>query len=773
MVLHFVRTMFADLSSSRPPDPEQAAGWETRSLVRSVRRVTLGFAALWQFAMVLLTFGTLGVGGWPLMLVQGALCVVALLALKYRHHDAVLPVGMAGAALWSYVASGDIDSALAFGASWQINFSSCIAGLLLLRAYAVPLVAATAGIVAAGLFVMLPDWGIAFTMLVMLTQFCIIIALRWGMSRLVRIARAADTVAAEAAEAQRRIRVTERVSAQMAEESRVLHDTAINTLGAIAQGGAGTADSEQVRAQCARDVALLRTLRTQPSLLTPAGLREIFQQPGLPLRRQGAGDDELARCERLLPTSTTTALVRCVQEAVTNATKHSGADHAIVDVAVSAAELRVIVRDRGTGFSGDTTAAGFGIGASIMERARDNGFDATVESRPGEGTTVSLTVPLHRRPQAADDEELVGQDSPLRRRAGEYWALGATAVSIVLAAAGSMNHGQALYPMIAIMLLAWSASRFVPSSRAHPAFIVFLTISSCLVFLLSAAATRFGTDGAIHWHALAATGPFILLLSLTSNGWVRTAAASCWAVVVLVAAAVVQSSSVTAAQIVLAAGVVGLAFAGVWAAFQNVLQRLSEQSATSSRDLVEANIRADLDIATQNSFRRWIGAGLDSAILLLDDIANGLRDPHRAGTREACAEEERYLRQIVQLSPRFVHLSNQLPRTLHLARERQIIYLLRLGGADAPDESAAHDIAASIEGALSVLEPDEALHASIFPVRNGVQLTLLGPRIGHMAQGTQPMRYERLGAVELLELTYAREQDAARADAISAEEQPS
>lgn len=772
MILRFVRLMLADLSGSSSADTGHAADGESRALVRSIRRVALAFAAIWQPVMASSAAGTLGLGGWGLMLACACLAGLALLALALGTLDPVIPLGMVAIGLWGYIASADIDSTLAFAACWQINFSSCVAGLLLLRPYAVPLVAGATVVIAAVIAGTLPHWGVAFALALMVTQISIIVVLKWGVARLVGVASEADTAAARAADAQRHAHLTEQVSAQMAEESRVLHDTAINTLGAIANGGAGIADPEQVRAQCARDVTLLQTLRTQPSVLTSGGLQDMFSVPGMPLRRSGADDSEVTRCERLLPPTTVTAIVGCVREAVNNVAKHSGADHAILDVLVSSTTLIVVVRDAGVGFAREAMPGGLGIGSSIMGRARDHGFHAEVTGVPGRGTTVTLTVPLQTESaasgQAAGSGALPQPNVLLHRHAGGLWAIGVTVVSVVLAAIGGTNHYLALYPMIGTMLLVWLVYQFAPTVRERLVFLIILAGGTCLVFFLSAAATEFGTSGAVHWQALAPTGPFVLLLSLTSHRGMRGTAAAFWAVVVVAVAAMTYSASGTGAQIVVVAGCVGLGFSGAWAMFEAILRRFVEQSSRSRREVFEANLRSELDAATQNGYRKWVGAGLDSAIDLLRDIAEGAREPDDAHTRYACAAEEEYLRQVVQISPRLINLSSELPHTLRLARDLNVSYILRLGGWDAPDQETARSIVSSITGALSGLRPGDTLRASLYPVDGGLQLTLVGSGVRPTEHRSARMRPERPGSFDVTEIVYSRDAMQARAARVSA-----
>lgn len=88
-------------------------------------------------------------------------------------------------------------------------------------------------------------------------------------------------------------------------------------------------------------------------------------------------------------------LYRIVQECLNNVVKHSGAGTANVAVRVEDKQMIVTVSDDGRGFDKAASAGGSGMGLTgIGERARILGGLLSVDSVPGEGTTVSLTIPL-------------------------------------------------------------------------------------------------------------------------------------------------------------------------------------------------------------------------------------------------------------------------------------------------------------------------------------------------------------------------------------------
>ncbi len=84
-------------------------------------------------------------------------------------------------------------------------------------------------------------------------------------------------------------------------------------------------------------------------------------------------------------------IYRVAQEALSNAARHSGADHVRVRLANDGERVELTVADDGRGFSFDEAGAGLGI-AGMRERALLAGGEVQIESRPGSGTTVKLRV---------------------------------------------------------------------------------------------------------------------------------------------------------------------------------------------------------------------------------------------------------------------------------------------------------------------------------------------------------------------------------------------
>jgi PAS domain S-box-containing protein len=93
-----------------------------------------------------------------------------------------------------------------------------------------------------------------------------------------------------------------------------------------------------------------------------------------------------------LPEAAARELLSIVQEALTNARRHSDARNALITLRVEKDELVVEVTDDGRGFDPEGLA---GVGLrSMRERTTVLGGTLAVESEPGEGTRVRARVPV-------------------------------------------------------------------------------------------------------------------------------------------------------------------------------------------------------------------------------------------------------------------------------------------------------------------------------------------------------------------------------------------
>ena len=111
--------------------------------------------------------------------------------------------------------------------------------------------------------------------------------------------------------------------------------------------------------------------------------------------------DSFLRLARVIEST----VYRVAQEAVANALKHAGAASVTVRLRAAGGRLTLRVADDGRGFDPKSPAAHDGLGLiSMRERAEMIGGRLVVDSRPGGGATVTLSVPA--LPPDADGETL-------------------------------------------------------------------------------------------------------------------------------------------------------------------------------------------------------------------------------------------------------------------------------------------------------------------------------------------------------------------------------
>jgi two-component system nitrate/nitrite sensor histidine kinase NarX len=109
------------------------------------------------------------------------------------------------------------------------------------------------------------------------------------------------------------------------------------------------------------------------------GMRTAFSQSGVGMP---------------LSPETQLQVMHIIQESLSNARKHSGATRVEVEMQRGPV-YRFRVRDDGKGFEAHDQASDLHVGLRIMrERARRVGGTLQVDSRPGAGAEVVLTLPV-------------------------------------------------------------------------------------------------------------------------------------------------------------------------------------------------------------------------------------------------------------------------------------------------------------------------------------------------------------------------------------------
>jgi PAS domain S-box-containing protein len=203
------------------------------------------------------------------------------------------------------------------------------------------------------------------------------------------------------------------LTAQEVERRRIareLHDETAQTLTSLLVGLRAVEESQDL-GQVKEAATTLRGLVSgallgvqrmarglRPSVLDDLGLEEALER--LSLDVSGANTfvvDLHVTGPRLprLPEQIEIALYRMAQEALTNASKHAAPKAVSILIHRNASEVRLVIEDDGKGFDVDDLVSDKQLGlVGMRERAHLVGGSMTIESSPGRGTTICISVPL-------------------------------------------------------------------------------------------------------------------------------------------------------------------------------------------------------------------------------------------------------------------------------------------------------------------------------------------------------------------------------------------
>jgi signal transduction histidine kinase len=160
---------------------------------------------------------------------------------------------------------------------------------------------------------------------------------------------------------------------------------------------------DSIRAVAAKGMHEIRNmaLLLRPSMLDDFGLlpalewqaREIGKRTGLRVQVASEMSGEL-------PEEHKTCVYRVVQEALNNCAQHAQASAVQVCVRQEAAQILLTVQDDGSGFD-PQRVRGLGL-LGMEERARHLGGAFQIDSRPGRGTLLRVTLPLAPIPETSN-----------------------------------------------------------------------------------------------------------------------------------------------------------------------------------------------------------------------------------------------------------------------------------------------------------------------------------------------------------------------------------
>jgi len=246
------------------------------------------------------------------------------------------------------------------------------------------------------------------------------VAIFYSFTRLHEINTERTALIRELMETREQLAETERAAGVAGERQRIaheIHDTLAQGLSSIQMllhaanrdlDGDINVDKARERIGLARQTAAdnLQEARAMIAALQPAALSQTSLVGALDRMAQGfaaaadlnievEADGEVTQ----LPMKLEAVLLRIAQGAVGNVAKHAQATRARITVSYSDDAVRVDIVDNGVGFdvkAVESRPAGLGhIGLAAMKRrAGEVSGGVVIESSPGNGTAVSVSVPL-------------------------------------------------------------------------------------------------------------------------------------------------------------------------------------------------------------------------------------------------------------------------------------------------------------------------------------------------------------------------------------------
>jgi signal transduction histidine kinase len=540
--------------------------------------------------------------------------------------------------------------------------------------------------------------------------------------------------------------------------SRVLHDTVLNTLGAVRRGiGTDARDLEALRSRCALDLVELRQLRDRrydavgdvgvavEALLSALGARAAVLALTLDTTTSVTSTAPI-------PTPVADALAGAGAEALINVAKHSGRDAAELRLTWDGRVLELQVADDGVGWSG-ALDAGRGISRSIVARSAEVGVDALVATAPGDGTAVTLTwrapaaapvgagassveapqagasddaVP-RARAVASSDPALAALLARVAVRAGA-WVTGLLVVFTVVfwGDTGSAGSVVALAILLAVLGATWLIGvrrGRVPLPSAYAAALVVATFVVTALPARDAATCQALLEG---WWGVDGAAVVLLSLLLLTRGWWWASAGA--------AAMVLGALSLYARQVPLPAectdqpaylGVFELSIVAAILIFREALLRQWQRAADSRARSDALRLERDVRTATERARDARVDVVLAATVPLLDTLSRGAADPGEDGVRRQCATAESALRSLLVLGLVADPLRGVLGDAVldAFAQGSAVAVMAPIGEPHLPHAEAP--LRALLREVVDALAPDETVTASLVAAPEGTSLTLV------------------------------------------------
>lgn len=162
---------------------------------------------------------------------------------------------------------------------------------------------------------------------------------------------------------------------------------------------------EQMQKSIDGTIATTRKICSElrPGVLDDLGLVAAIEWQANEFRKRTNAEVsvQLPKSDLAFPPAITTAVFRIFQEILTNIARHANARHVEIRLEETSGVLSLEVKDDGCGFDESALPAAQSLGLlGMKERAQSCGGTLKIQSSPGHGTVIGLSVPLCAPPEA-------------------------------------------------------------------------------------------------------------------------------------------------------------------------------------------------------------------------------------------------------------------------------------------------------------------------------------------------------------------------------------
>lgn len=560
-----------------------------------------------------------------------------------------------------------------------------------------------------------------------------------GIAALSTVWTLLDVAAADDSATQERLHTIARVERERAgvaerfQISRLLHDTVVNTFGAVREG---LSDPALIRERSSFDLQALgsratqQTSQQQPGAVSPqtsGALTAIIQSAQARARTLGLTLTVVFEGTKTdVPSAVAAEVGAAVGEALVNISKHSGTDRADLRLTSTSGGFEIRVGDRGHGFATTTTPR------SIALRCGAVGVNSSARPRPGGGAEIVMTWQrpnADQQSQIAPSSVLFSSLIPATRRFS-ICLLTLFVINTVLV----IGEQSVTWSAVALILIAAAvATAIATAARGIPIpwyASLFLAVSALLVvYLPTVGVAGCQAIGIGWWGALGSSMCVVVIVLLSGKAqWIIAGCMGYSIGMGLIIAGLGPDSMSCVVESMPAIVFTDIAFVGALIAFRRMLTRYGTRAEESKLATEEAIART----AAIREHERIRSVILESVIAevqpLLGELADGSLDPTDPRVRKRCSDEEVYLRALVKIDPDLGALGDAMTLCVQLAHSRGASLSVQCAEKVVEPSSAQLDaIQQILHTTVETLPVGAEAWVTLFREPNAASMTIVAP----------------------------------------------